>query len=370
MVQRLGTEHLRDPLDPCAEPPHGELDRRPVVAPLKRMEPLDEILFDPPASPMPSLALPFAVLGAAAGWLSAGFIANPMTLWGYEGLNGPAALCGAVVTGIMGSVLTRWCRPKRLFSRVDVGRIRLALLVIAGGMLTGGITAALLVPYNGSGRDGVLLGLLCALPFIPLCAIVLEAARRAERARMGSIVAAADRREVWSILMSCVPVATLAALPDWISFARGQTSPPAAAVFMVLSAAVLMTALLAANKKAVANVAKVMEGVEAPGEDAEIDAGAPVPKVDLGLGDDLFAKLTRHAAAYRNRDRAVALVVGSPARATEALRRAMRRNKVGLAICAAALLCHGATALRSSQIEERPSMYFTSKPGAEFSSRR
>lgn len=367
MVQRLPEGHHVDPADPRAD---GELERRSDVAPLKRMEPLDETLFDPPASPMPNLALPFAVLGAAAGWLSAGFIANPITLWGYEGLNAPAALCGALVTGIMGRLLTRWGRPKRMFDRVDIGRVRLALLVAAGGTLTGGLTAAILVPYNGSGRDGALLGLLCALPFIPICALVLEAARRAERARMGSIVAAADRREVWSILMSCVPVAALAGVPDWISFARGQTSPPAGAILMILGAAVFTAALLVANKKAVAQVARVMEGMEAPGDDAGIEAGASVPKVDLGLGDDLFARLSRQAAAYRSRDRAVALVVGSPAQATEALRRAMRKNKLGLAICAGALLCHGATALRSSQTEEKPAMYWMSRQVGEFSSRR
>ena len=43
-------------------------------------------------------------------------------------------------------------------------------------------------------------GALCAVVFLPVCLVVIGAARRAQRARLGSIVAGSDRRTVWGIL--------------------------------------------------------------------------------------------------------------------------------------------------------------------------
>lgn len=313
-----------------------------------RKDLLDAALFDPPPSPMPGLALPFALVGGAAGWLSAGFIANPIMIWGQEGLQAPAAAVGAVICAVMGSVLRRWCQPKNPFSDASVGKLRLAVIVLVAGTLTGSLTAGLMMSYKGAITEGFFLGLLCSLPFIPICALVLDAARRAERARHGSIVAASDRREVWSILMACLALATLFAIPDWSVFAQRRGPAPIMAVLMAASAGLLILALLLADRRAIRAVALATQGMEAPEEGETMLGGGAVPKVDLGLGDDIGARLSRSAAAYRSRDRAVALVLGSREQAEAALRRAIRRNIVGLSLCAATLLTHGVSAAFST----------------------
>ena len=66
-----------------------------------------------------------------------------------------------------------------------------------------------------------------------------------------------------------------------------------------------------------------------------------VPRVDLGLGDDVASRLARSAAAYRGRDRAVELVQGNPAQALGALRRAVRRGGTSLALMGVILGAHG-----------------------------
>lgn len=304
---------------------------------------------DPPPSPMPGLALPFAVAGAAAGWLSAGFIANPIVIWGESGLQAPAAACGAFVFALMGSAIRRWCRPANPFAPMDVSKVKLLLAVMAGGVATGGLTAALMVHYGGALREGLWLGLLFSIPFAPICGFVLDAARRAERARLGSLVAAADRREVWTILLACISVATLIAVPDWSAFAKGQGPAPFVAVGMGLAAGVASAALFAADRRATKALAAATVGMETPSEPGELSlsTATDVPKVDLGLGDELFAKLSRSAAAYRTRDKAVAIVVGSPDQALAALRRASRMNMLGIALATAAVACHAATALQN-----------------------
>jgi hypothetical protein len=303
-------------------------------------------LLDPPPSEMPSLTLPFAVVGAAAGWLSAGFIANPLiNHLGESGMEGVAALSSAVICAAIGQILPRICTTKNPFSDNRGGWLRVGLTVLLGGSLSGGITAGVMLRSLQSIEEGLLLGLCCAAAFLPVCALVLLAARRAERARLGSIVADADRREVWGILVACLSVATLAALPDWLAATWGRVPVPLVAVAMALGTGLATAALLSADKRALERIARATEGFEASVKDGdELVASTSVPKVDLGLGDDLFAKLSRHAAAYRNSDRAVALVVGSPEQAEAAVRKAIRRGVMTLFLCGAVLAIHGATA--------------------------
>jgi hypothetical protein len=303
-------------------------------------------LLEPPPSEMPSLTLPFAVVGAAAGWLSAGFIANPLiNHFGESGMEGVAALSSAAICAAIGKILPRLCPPQNPFSRNSGNWIRLGVAVLLGGGLSGAITSGLMLGSPESMEDGMLLGLCCAAAFLPVCALVLRAARRAERARLGSIVADADRREVWGILVACLAVATLAALPDWKAAAWGSVPLPLVATAMALGTGLATAALLSTDKRALESIARATEGFEASPKDGdELVASTSVPKVDLGLGDDLFAKLSRHAAAYRNRDRAVALVVGSPDLAEAAIRKAVRRGVLSLFLCGAVLTVHGAAA--------------------------
>ena len=60
-------------------------------------------------SRVPSLVVPFALVGGAAGWLSADFLRNPLVAVSDGGEAGPAAVIGAFVAGGIGAALTRWC---------------------------------------------------------------------------------------------------------------------------------------------------------------------------------------------------------------------------------------------------------------------
>src|SRR5262252_2770076 len=141
---------------------------------------------------MPGLALPFAVVGAAAGWLAAGFLAEPLVRVSIGGNQPQAAVCAAVTAALLGYALRRWCGRVDPFRPPHAVHVRVFLAVVVGGAISGALTEIVV------GRDWVhyaaLEGALASLPFIPICGAVVFAARRAERARHGSIVAAADAR--------------------------------------------------------------------------------------------------------------------------------------------------------------------------------
>jgi hypothetical protein len=309
-------------------------------------------LLEPPPSRMPELAFPFAVAGAAAGWLAAGCLANPMIIrYGQGGMQVPATLCAAVLCGVVGRLLSRLSNPTNPFANAHVGWFRLAALVLLGAGLSGAITGGLMIGDLQALREGFQIGLGFGIPFTPICALVLRAARRAERARMGSIVADADLREVWGILFLTLAVASLVALPDWrasLTDFYGYTVPkPIVATLIAAGAGLVTIALLVADARALARINDATRGMVPSSDDADtITASTGVPKVDLGLGDDIFAKLARHAAAYRSRDRAVALVVGCPYQAAAALRRSIRRNIASLVVCACVVAAHALESMR------------------------
>jgi hypothetical protein len=96
---------------------------------------------------------------------------------------------------------------------------------------------------------------------------------------------------------------------------------------------------------------------------AEIDAGLTaraiadaepteegVARLDLGLGEGILARVARGAAAYRQRERTVALVRGSPVLALHALQRSVRRGTVGLVVIGAVGVAHAAAALTPAKL--------------------
>jgi len=299
-----------------------------------------------PNSRIPELAYPFAIVGFAAGWLSAGFLANPAVGVSTRGSAALAAGIAAVAAAGIGAMLTRLCvrRPD-----LPMGW-PLALCVITGGAFTGGVVGAAEAGVLRGLPAGVLNGLLCALAFVPVCALVLAAARRAVRARLGSIVAESDRLAVWGILAATLAVATLAALPDWPAARIERGAPPITAVAMAVGAAVLLAAILVVDGIALVRVARLDRLPLEPREPGE-DAADGVPAVDLGLGDAVSAQLApRAGAAYRSRERAVALLLGSAGEARAALRRAVARSAAGLVLSAVVLVAHGWAASDSGAV--------------------
>src|SRR5699024_1249025 len=150
---------------------------------------------------------------------------------------------------------------------------------------------------------------ICALGFVPVCAVVLGAAERAVRARLGSIVAGDDRRAVWGILANALAAATLIALPDGAASRRHGVRAPRATVAMGACAALVIAGVIAAEVIALARVRRVARADLVQRDPEEARDADRVESVDLGLGDDVQARMERATNAYRSQDRAVGMVI-------------------------------------------------------------
>lgn len=301
---------------------------------------------------MPEIALPFAVVGAAGGWLSADFLTNPLVNLTAECNPWLTAASAAAVATSVGRSLTRRFGERASWSAPPSATwVQLVIAVSLGGTVTGAAVGGLTWLTSRGLLFGAGAGLLCAIPFLPVCGLVVAAARRAARARLGSIVAGSDRRAMWAIMMAALAVVTLLALPGWIALGNSFARAPHVARIMAAGAGVIAMALLIADGVARRRVARVgVAGMELREAGADADRDDPAPELDFGLGEEVLAKMARGGAAYRTRERAVALVLGSLEQARGAIRQAMVRGAIGLAIIGAALVCHALNLPRAALV--------------------
>jgi hypothetical protein len=302
----------------------------------------------------PHLALPFAIVGAAGGWLSTELLANPLMRMTWPGKEWVAALIAMALAGATGALLTRWCAGKRYAYELEAPDpddrlstdtwLRHVTAVLLAGTLTGLAVALLFETYRGP-VIGALSGLCCAIAFVPVCALVIVTARRAQRARLGSIVSGSDRRAVWGILATALAVTTVEAAPDWPAYLAGERAAPLPAVLLVVGAGAVITFVMAADARALrlARSSTAQGLTQRDAADPE-PAGEGLAKVDLGLGEGSWERLARSASAYRGRDRTLALIQGDPEQALSALRRALGRGAIGLAVTVAVCAVHAAAA--------------------------
>ncbi|MFT3765868.1 MAG: hypothetical protein QM820_10165 [Minicystis sp.] len=286
---------------------------------------------------MPRLVYPFTIVGASAGWLAAELLDNPLLDFTPSHAGWLAALCSGAIGALLGLVLQRRCVPREAFVPTSGMWIVVTIAVLLGGAASGGITGGLAFHNDRGLVSGLVAGLAAALAFLPVCALVVAAARRAARARLGSLIAAADRRELWALMLAALAVTTAAAIPDWMA-----RTPPIVALALALSSLFVIVVLLArdvqaafAVRRAAASASR-MELREQGTEEAE----GSIPAVDLGLGDEVRAHMARAAAAYRGRDRASSLLIGSLDEARAAMRQALQKKAVAAAVALAALGGH------------------------------
>jgi hypothetical protein len=110
---------------------------------------------------------------------------------------------------------------------------------------------------------------------------------------------------------------------------------------MLTAAALCTLGVWVADARALGRARAVVAQGLAVHEPQEAGAGPlDPPRFDLGLGNDILARVARGAAAYRHRERTVALVKGTPSLALAALQRALRRTKIGLVLIAGAGALH------------------------------
>ncbi|HEY2366931.1 MAG TPA: hypothetical protein VGH87_11120, partial [Polyangiaceae bacterium] len=162
---------------------------------------------DEPAEPcvMPSLAKPFAVFGAAAGIFA---------ILGIGAFREPARevspLAPMIVTAgaaaVAGEVLRRWRRLHDPALAREALVLWVAIISSIAGGVSGGVVGFLTWGEDGFTRFAVG-GAVVALAFVPSCLVVFDAATRAGRARLGSLVAATDARTVTSTVFAGVAFA-------------------------------------------------------------------------------------------------------------------------------------------------------------------
>jgi hypothetical protein len=290
---------------------------------------------------MPSLVIPFAVLGSAVGWICARLIASPLLGALWPGLRPDAslfagmayALFAGVAAAFVAVIAERYCGPDAARLAPWTTRLRFGFLVMAAGVGVGAV--------GRTTELGVLAGLGGAAAFLPLGALVLGASRRAARARLGSIVAGTDRRAIQVLLAATLAVASVASAMDRPAAAQGRV-PPLSAIAMAVAAAgaAAILVLTLVDLLALGKLARAGAAARTMAVCDRADTLGDVPQVDLGLGHAVRARVERGGAAYRSRDRAVELVVGSPRRARAAVIHAIGRGAFALAVAAGAIAVH------------------------------
>lgn len=324
----------------------------------------------------PHLAIPFAITGAAAGWLSAGLVLHAVRSPANVDFRLFVTLFAGMAGLWTGILLRRWALGKREWWQIDAPDPDARPPSdswprhIAAILLAGASVGAIVGAVYASSQTGLaivacaLVGALCAVPFVPVLAAVLAFARRAQRARMGSIVAGSDRRAVWGVLSIALLLATLEALPD--ACLRGlpaEVLPPIGPALVAACAAVLAVVLVAdrvAYRRARRALAENLALRESGSESGSLEIGGGAPRrLDLGLGDDVRAQIRHDGAPYRSRERVLRVVTGDAGQALSALRAALRRGALGLAVAALVACAHaaaGADAVSVVYLETRCSI--------------
>jgi hypothetical protein len=282
----------RDGQTPCTPP-------RPSVVP----EPHPTLDWSPyPLIRPRELAGPFAVIGALGSViLMLPFASRPRD----ENLIA-AALIALVTTGaaaLVGAKLSRSAGDRWHLLAFDLVATTLALGATAGGVF-GAIT------FFGGLYRGAMYGFLAALPFVPAFAVVLAAVRRGGRARVGTMMARAERRAVWS--------AAAAATSVLCGLCAGcKEDFTGVAVAVSLLALLALVAMFAFDVGAFRRASRVVRACEArPLLAAAEGLDAPVA-FDLGLGDDRRGVIT--APSYRVRAAVSGVMRGDPRATMRAL---------------------------------------------------
>lgn len=297
--------------------------------------------------PMPSLARPFALFGACAGFFAilaaAGFRSAARDV---------SPLLPLVVTAgagaILGVALRSWPRLQDPSAPREIVVFWVAVLTAATGAVSGGAVGLLEWGDDGFARfaaGGAALGLV----FTPSCLVVFDAARRAGRARHGSLVAGTDRRTVLSTVLAGVAFAGATHAPSTLAAQASThlTSAVEACLALLACLGATLGVVVLQRKDREARAALDAIAAEATWLDRVQDAGdedAPPPALDLGLGDEHWA---RGEAGYRTSGRRSAEVKGSVADAVSAFEECARRRHRSLLVATCSLTAVSvATALR------------------------
>jgi hypothetical protein len=289
---------------------------------------------------VPRLGLPFAVVGLAAGWLSARAVSSPLFDPPVRGISwGRAAITASVAGAILGVLCRRWCRRSVSFAGQPIPWHLVFVLVELVGAVTGAIVGAEAHSRHPF-AEGTAISLCCAVPVFPVVALVIVAAQRAARARLGSIVAAADRRTVWAVLFAGVAPLTLPAIAEWLPGRYILIIPPVLEIGIAVVAFLVVTGCVLFDLAARARLRRIVGSLGSLEPIADVD-GAPLAarRTDVGLGSGARARV--HVPEhYRRGPEVMALVIGQPEEADRALATVVRHGWVRLMLVALVLAAH------------------------------
>ncbi len=297
----------------------------------------------------PSLVLPFAVLGGAVGWAATNLLENPLVSIAMYASPIVAAFTGAIAASLVGLAMTAWARRQPGRDDAWIRPVRLRMRLVAGVVLSGfgaGAFVGGITRLHGGLWSGAVCGGITAVFALPLISAVFAAGVRAQRARLGSIVAAADGRAIWAMCGGALVVPALATALDWPMWTAGRGDAPWPGLLMTMGAIGLLIGVVARDRAALADLDVAASGTREATRDPSIDA----PKIDLGLGEGLAARYAATASAYRGGEREEMVLVGSVREAASALRRARTRS---LSALGAAVACGTVHLVAASHIFDR-----------------
>jgi hypothetical protein len=282
----------------------------------------------------PPLALPFAALGGAAGWLWRDVLESRFLGGAISPRSHLAVAAVALVGGVAGALLTP-AKPAEEWMTPGPGVGRVSAVVLGAGLVAGLILAALVTPFAPwwcAPWWGAPSGLLAAVPLIPACLMVTAAQRRADEGRPGSIIAGIERRTVYALAAIAVVILSALTFPDWMSTTDAVVRPPRDALAVAALAGFVGLVILIADLAASRRIARIQKEIL-------LDDG-PTNSVDFGLGEEVITRAER-GGAYRGGGRVVASALGDPARARAAVKRSITRGVILIAVSELVAMAHG-----------------------------
>jgi hypothetical protein len=258
------------------------------------------------------LGLAFAWVGAAGGWYTASTMFSD---GGWQGTEKVASVATLLVTPIVAWTFG-W-----LLGRSRRGVLGKCLQFVVGAVFVGATNGFLIALFaTMAGLEGVailfgpILGAALALPFVPVLGPALVAELRVGRARPRSVVADADAR---TVLVVSAGVTTMAA-----SVLGLCVNMPWMVRTLALAGGVVGGLALWEDLAALLNVSDACRLLLEHSIEPRLEQ-ARVPRIDLGLGDNVMESVSPTYAAYRDAPKVEMAVRGDPRRAKEALRFAL-----------------------------------------------
>lgn len=272
---------------------------------------------------MPSMALPTAAVGAAGASFIVLFLTGSWAAARSAFDPSVPPIAGGLVGLGLGAVLDRWRERSTEAIGATLGRV-LPALFVAGGLVGTVLAFASSLEWW---RTWIIMpgAAVYALLFAPSCLVIMRASARASRARLGSLVAAADRQTVASTTAAAIAVSSLPA-----AFAHPMRAPLALGLMasVTVGAAYAVLGLLLRDRSLARRLdALASQDLEpgAPGDDARRAA------VDVGLGAGTWTAPHR-TPGYRAASRGELLLRGDIDAARTALRGERNRRLRTLAV--------------------------------------